>query len=182
MKLIYNESKNILVTAYTFTDEDIANALIEASRRGVGVELVVDIGQVWDSFNMWKLVRRLVNNNISAWIYDSKDGIMHNKFIVFQDNAYRNSSLVWTGSFNLTQLANNKNRENVVLFNEAPLIKTFKDEFNMLKAQSIKELPPISCVLCPKCKVRKLRVDAIPRRNKVISCINCCFSHPYINK
>ncbi len=176
VKLIHSELKGILVTSYTFTDEDIAQALIEASRRGVNVEVIVDGEQTCKFFNMWKIVRRIANNRISVWTYARARGIMHDKFIIFQDNVYRTfSSLLWTGSFNLTQKANKNNRENVVIANGAEVTNAFQNEFTTLKRQSDQEIPPLSFVSCPQCNEDRLKAI-----NGAIKCTNCGFTHPYI--
>ena len=40
--MINNAQRNILVQAYLFTDDTIANALIRAHKRGVNVEILLD--------------------------------------------------------------------------------------------------------------------------------------------
>ena len=65
LSLIALEKKGISVAIYTLTDKKIANALIQASRRGIRVECVVDRSYGTDRYSK---VDQLANAAIPVWV------------------------------------------------------------------------------------------------------------------
>lgn len=183
LSLIAHEKKTILLTMYTFTDEDIAQELIDAHKKGVEIEVIFDGEQTCALFDMYKIAIRLKNNGIGIWLFPNSRllsnhiGIMHNKFILFGNQ--NNGPLLWTGSFNFTKSANKRNAENVILLNSPTLIHAYQNQFEKLKAMSIKSLPSLSSISCPKCKDNNLRLN---QRFFNIRCDSCDFKHQYIQK
>lgn len=101
--------RQVLVQAYSFTHGGIAQALIEAHKRGVEVKLIADREQTE------KMDRGQVPRIAAAGIPVRLDGehqSAHNKVIVI--DAGTTAAMVITGSFNFTKAAQNKNAENVV--------------------------------------------------------------------
>jgi len=97
--------QTVLVQAYGFTSEPIADALIQAHNRGVSVEVIVDKSH--------KTARRtsalsLKEAGIPVWI-DTKHAIAHNKVMIIDE------SIVITGSFNFTRSAEERNAENLLI-------------------------------------------------------------------
>lgn len=97
--------QRVLVQAYVFTSTPIAKALIQAHERGVDVRVILDKSQVSERYTSATLFR---NAGIPVAI-DSKPAIAHNKVMVFDDSA------VFTGSFNFTRSAQERNAENGML-------------------------------------------------------------------
>lgn len=85
----------ILVQAYSFTSRPIAKALVEAKKRGVKVEVVLDKSQRREKFSSADFV---AHAGIATFI-DSAHAIAHNKVIIVD-----RQTLI-TGSFNFTWAA-----------------------------------------------------------------------------
>jgi len=137
--LIDSERKKIQFAIYTLTDKKIAQALLRAARRGVEIEGVVD--RSYGQMNASK-VYVLANARIPLWVYQTSEnereaGLMHNKFMIFEETGDHHKPLVWTGSYNFTQRASEKNQENVVVFDTPALVESFKDYFAQLKQASL---------------------------------------------
>ena len=135
INLIEQEKKQIQVAIFMLTDDHITNALIEANRRGVLVEVITDKGTMHDKFSK---IPRLKHEKIPVFAYcPAKESgilnnIMHNKFVVFHENLL-GTGLVWTGSFNFTKSAQERNQENVVILNYPSVIERFQKKFEDLK-------------------------------------------------
>ena len=131
LQLIDDAQQSIKVAVYTFTETQLANALVRAHKRGVAVDVVLDDY----SNNQWGKIHVLEKGGIPVHIYNPKatskekyTGIMHDKFAIF-DNA-----TVWTGSYNWTYSANFRNQENaLVIENETDVTMRFAQQFDILK-------------------------------------------------
>ena len=119
--LINQAKESIFVEIYTFTDKDIADALISARKRGINVRVLFDKNQASIKPS---LDEYLENSGISIK-YDT-GGIMHNKVMIID------GSIVGTGSFNYTLSANKRNNENIVIIRDKKTAKTYIEEFNRL--------------------------------------------------
>lgn len=136
--LIEAEKKHIAVAIYTFTEKDIAQALVAAHNRGVLIEVIADRSYGTDKYSKVPL---LANNHIPVWVYQSdvderKASLMHNKFCIFYDTVHH-KTLVWTGSYNFTQRATIRNQENVIVLDDARIVQSFKQQFKKLKERSL---------------------------------------------
>jgi len=137
--LIESEKKSIRMTAYSFTDMEVAQAIMDAHDRGVAIEIIADPGCMQDKFGKVPLIK---DHEIVVFVYNpdhnknSKksfhSSIMHNKFILFGRNV-ANKSIVWTGSFNWTKSAHRMNQENVVILDDKNLIEKYSKQFELLK-------------------------------------------------
>jgi phosphatidylserine/phosphatidylglycerophosphate/cardiolipin synthase-like enzyme len=96
---------SVLVQAYSFTSTPIAKALLEAHKRGVKVEVVLDKSQRTEKYSEADF---LVNVGIPTKI-DAQHAIAHNKVMVID------GATVITGSFNFTKAAENNNAENLLV-------------------------------------------------------------------
>jgi len=105
VKVIQSARTSIRVLAYSFTSAPIANALVEAHKRGVDVRVVVDKSQKSARYTSANFI---ANAGIPVRI-DFKHAIAHNKVIVVDGHT------VEQGSFNYTRAAENSNAENVLV-------------------------------------------------------------------
>ena len=127
-----------------FTDKEIANALINAHKRGVRIDLADSAG-LRDRQNKIGL---LSDNNILVYVYNGQNGksgnssIMHHKFMLFSKNK-ENRSLLWTGSFNFTRIACECNQENVIILEDSRAIQKYSEQFEKLKERSYKYLSQV---------------------------------------
>lgn len=127
VKEISNAHKSIFVQAYSFTSAPIAQALVDAKKRGVDVEVILDKSQ--SRTNRYTSATFLVNNHIQTWI-DYKPAIAHNKVMIIDKEE------VITGSFNFTKAAQYKNTENVLIVNNASLANQYLDNWKNRQLQS----------------------------------------------
>ena len=115
-----NEAKSeILVQAYSFTSSPIAKALVDANKRGVKVEAILDKSQRKESYTEATF---LSNMKVPTYI-DSKHAIAHNKVMVID------KTTVITGSFNFTKAAEQKNAENLLIIKSKDLAKVYLDNW-----------------------------------------------------
>lgn len=139
IKRIDAAKNEIKAAVYMLTDSRIVKALINANNRGVSVQVITD---KISSVGEFGKVSMLAENGVPVWIFEAPntgpknkkfynaDSIMHNKFAVI-DN------FLWTGSFNWTRSANNKNQENVILTNDTGIVESYKNHFEVLKTRCI---------------------------------------------
>lgn len=104
-------TNSILVQAYSFTSAPIAQALVDAHRRGVGVKVILDRSQRTEKYSEADFLK---NQGIPPLI-DAEHAIAHNKVMVIDHY------LVLTGSFNFTKAAEESNAENLLLINDPVL-------------------------------------------------------------
>jgi len=92
--------RQILVQTYSFTHKDIAEALVEAKRRGVEVAVIADRYQA--ETLKTSLVAWLAVQGVPVWI-DADHAAAHNKVMVL--DAVTPQATLITGSFNFTHAA-----------------------------------------------------------------------------
>jgi len=102
--------QSILVQAYSFTSSPIAKALVEAHKRHVDVQVILDKSQRTERYSGATF---LSNEGIPVFI-DAAHKIAHNKLMVIDGN------IVITGSFNFTKSAEEGNAENLLVISNAP--------------------------------------------------------------
>jgi phosphatidylserine/phosphatidylglycerophosphate/cardiolipin synthase-like enzyme len=112
LSTITGAEKSILVAAYSFTSRPVAEALVEAHKRGVDVRVVADAKS---NGTKYTAVTYLANQGVPVRT-NSSYAIMHNKFLVID------SRHVQTGSYNYTAAAAGRNAENVLVARDAPEI------------------------------------------------------------
>jgi phosphatidylserine/phosphatidylglycerophosphate/cardiolipin synthase-like enzyme len=115
VKALDAAKKTVFVQAYSFTSAPIAKALVEAHKRGVKVEVILDKSQKTEKYSEADF---LVNEGISTKI-DAKHAIAHNKVMVIDGET------VLTGSFNFTKAAEENNAENLLVVKSATLADAY---------------------------------------------------------
>jgi phosphatidylserine/phosphatidylglycerophosphate/cardiolipin synthase-like enzyme len=124
-----NKAKNeILVQAYSFTSQPIAKALVDAHKRGVRTEIILDKSQRGEKYSAADFTAHM---GVPTYI-DSAHAIAHNKIMVIDQET------VITGSFNFTKAAEERNAENVLIIRSKELAKEYVDNWNKHKAHSEK--------------------------------------------
>jgi phosphatidylserine/phosphatidylglycerophosphate/cardiolipin synthase-like enzyme len=135
LALIAAERESILMAAYMITDKKIVQALIDAHKRGVHIEVITD--QTCLRCEQGKIAW-LQEQGVPVYVYigetagPKSSNLMHNKFIVFGNNI-ENKRLVWTGSFNFTESAQKYNQENAVLLRDTYSAQKFGNQFDVIK-------------------------------------------------
>jgi len=128
VKLVQGARKTIHFMAYTFTSEDLENAMIARSKAGVRVEGIIENrnayqGSLMDLYNARVEVRT-----------DGNKYNMHHKVIIIDGET------VITGSFNFTKAANTINDENILIFHHPEIAALFEQEYQRIFNQSEKPL------------------------------------------
>jgi len=127
VKELNNAKTEILVQAYSFTSKPIAKALLDAKKRGVKIEVILDRSQRSKNYSAADFV---AHAGIPTYI-DSAHAIAHNKIMIIDK-----STLV-TGSFNFTSAAEEKNAENLlILKGNKALVDRYIGNFNEHKGHS----------------------------------------------
>jgi phosphatidylserine/phosphatidylglycerophosphate/cardiolipin synthase-like enzyme len=105
----------ILVQAYSFTSAPIAKALVNAYKKGINVQVILDKSQRSEKYTSATF---LTNAGIPTYI-DDRHAIAHNKIMVIDKET------VITGSFNFTKAAEEKNAENLLIITSKELAKVY---------------------------------------------------------
>jgi len=126
VKEISKANSEILVQAYSFTSKEIAKALVDAHKRGVHTEMILDKSN-WSK--KYSAADFTFNMGIPTFI-DSAHAIAHNKVMVIDKET------VITGSFNFTKAAEEKNAENIIILKNKDLAKAYMDNWNKHKGHS----------------------------------------------
>ena len=111
VRWIDDARQEVLVQAYGFTHNAIAQALLRAHQRGVRVAVLLD--EKSSSTNRY--VIDLLQSNQVALRFDGEHAIAHNKVMVIDQR------IVVTGSFNFTNSADTRNAENLLIL-ESPAL------------------------------------------------------------
>ncbi|HON57657.1 MAG TPA: helix-hairpin-helix domain-containing protein, partial [bacterium] len=109
---------------FTFTEVDIANALIAAKNRGVVVRGIFEDAQI----NITGCQYTPLKNAGIKVIKDKNSYCMHHKYIIIDGR------IVITGSFNWTASANVKNDENIVILKDKPTAIQYYEDFKKILA------------------------------------------------
>lgn len=126
VKALQEAKESVFVQAYSFTSAPIAKALVDAHKRGVAIEVVLDKSQRTEKYSGATF---LANADISVWI-DAAHAIAHNKVMVID--------LRWviTGSFNFTKSAEERNAENLLVLDSPELARIYLANIEAHKAHS----------------------------------------------
>lgn len=121
---IKEAKQSIYIQAYGFTSKKIIDALIEAKKKGVEIEIILDRS----NFHKKKqnVIKLLESNQIKIY-QDKVAGIAHNKVMII-DN-----TIVITGSFNFTENADKRNAENVIVLHDSNIAKQYYDNWKRRK-------------------------------------------------
>jgi phosphatidylserine/phosphatidylglycerophosphate/cardiolipin synthase-like enzyme len=118
--------ESVLVQAYSFTSQPIAEALVKAHRRGVNVQVILDKSQRKEKHS----VARLLNGAGIPIFFDDKYAIAHNKVMVIDGR------VVITGSFNFTKAAEESNAENLVVIEDEEIASIYAQNWQNHLARS----------------------------------------------
>ena len=111
VKELNKARSEILVQAYSFTSAPIAKALLDAKRRAINVQVILDKSQKTQRYSSYTFFN---NQSIPVFI-DSTHAISHNKIIIID------RQVVITGSYNFTKAAEEKNAENILVIRSKEL-------------------------------------------------------------
>jgi phosphatidylserine/phosphatidylglycerophosphate/cardiolipin synthase-like enzyme len=125
---------SIHLLMYSFTDGIIAQQIVEAKKRGVEVQIVLDNLQEKGKHSEGDfLVAQGLNVTLSRGM--TRGGVMHNKLAIFDGH------IVMSGSYNWTDNARENNYENLVIFEDPEATEEAEREFQRVsgKAQALSD-------------------------------------------
>ena len=128
VKNLNKATNTVLVQAYSFTSAPIAKALVDAQKRGVKVQVILDKSQRKEHYTEADF---LLHAGVPTYI-DAKHAIAHNKIMVID------SHRILTGSFNFTKAAEKNNAENLLVIEYPALAKKYLDNWQRHLAHSDK--------------------------------------------
>jgi phosphatidylserine/phosphatidylglycerophosphate/cardiolipin synthase-like enzyme len=105
----------MLIQAYSFTSKPIAEALVNAHKRGVKIEVILDKSQRTEKYSECDFI---CHAGIPTLI-DAQHEIAHNKIIIIDNET------VITGSFNFTRAAEDHNAENLLVIKSKALAEQY---------------------------------------------------------
>ena len=115
---IGSAKETLHIAIYSFTLDEIGDAVINAYERGVEVKVVFEEGQI----SQYSEYEKLKSSGIPVK-KDSNPSYMHNKFAVIDNE------IVVTGSFNWSKNADERNDENLIIIKNKELAQKYEAEF-----------------------------------------------------
>lgn len=124
--LLSGAEESIYFMAYSFTSNDIANAMVDRATEGVELKGVFDEARVQDNQGgEYDYLKKHIDVRL-----DGNDGLMHHKVIIID------RSVVITGSYNFTASAENNNDENCIVIYDRNVAEMFLQEFYKVYEQA----------------------------------------------
>lgn len=114
--------RSVDVCVYTISDDRLAEEILACHKRGIAVRVISDNDKKFDDGSD---VLRLRELGVPVRVDDSPFH-MHHKFALFDGRVLAN------GSFNWTRSATTSNEENLVVTDDANLVRSFSGHFEML--------------------------------------------------
>ena len=108
-------------TVYSFTDDDLEMALIEAENSGLDVAGVMDKAQALS--NTGGEYQNLLESVIDVRL-DGNPRSMHHKVLIID------GQIVVTGSYNFSKSAKTRNDENTLILHSPEIAELYLDEFD----------------------------------------------------
>ena len=124
---IKKAKREILVQAYSFTSKDISQALVDAKKRRVKVDIILDGSNEREQYTE---LHFFLEHGLEPQI-DAHHPIAHNKIMIIDGKT------IITGSFNFTNQAEKENAENLLIIKgHSELVGIYKDRFHHHKEHS----------------------------------------------
>lgn len=134
VQMILQETRGIKIAIFYLSEPQIINALIDAKRRNVDIQIIIDKGCITNL--TLKKFHTIATSDIQLFVYKPisiyKKALMHNKYCIFESR-----SIVWTGSFNFTYSAQRYNKENVIILENYKITEKYRNNFAKLKQSTI---------------------------------------------
>ncbi len=120
IELVQDAQDEILFMAFSFTDDDLAQAILDRASEGVVVAGVFDKSQALS--NTGGEYTHLLENGIDVRLDGNQHG-MHHKVIIIDKR------IVVTGSYNFSNNARTRNDENTLVIHDPEIAEFYREEF-----------------------------------------------------
>lgn len=127
IRWIQRATDSIHVLMYSFTPNEVADAVISAKNRGVDVKIVMERDNINAAGGEYS---RLKSAGVDIRV-DSNPNLMHDKIAIIDGH------FILTGSFNWTASAETHNNENLVVLDNSTWASAFEAQFQQVYAQAI---------------------------------------------
>jgi len=128
LRVIESAQNNLAFLAYSFTSDELADALIKLSKQGVHVEGVMESSQA--ESNRGSDYARFLAAGLDVRL-DANPKQMHEKVMIID------GQIVALGSFNFTFSAETRNDENLLIIHNPQIAALYQAEFERLFNQAI---------------------------------------------
>jgi len=118
---IHNAQTSVDLCLYEFNRPNIVEAVVEAHKRGVQIRFAGDGDELHDEGYV-----ELENNGVTLKYRKPYDRIMHNKFIVIDNE------IVFTGSMNMSENGVNLNNNHVLRIEDSDVAALYTAEFEQM--------------------------------------------------
>lgn len=156
INIVNNAQHNVYFDYFSFTDDNLRTALINAKNRGVNVEGIFDISQ-YGSNGPYGEFAYLAHADIPVSIADVPyGGKMHSKVLI-ADKGYT-SAVVATGSFNASENANDSNSENLMIIRDKATADKYYNEFLRIRGSYGRGTASIDKASVPAASTQTIKV------------------------
>ena len=118
--------QSIRFMAYSFCDDELGSVIRERAAAGVLVEGVFESRNAESDYSEYPAMR---DANLHVWL-DGNPALLHHKVIIVD------SQTVITGSFNLSESADQENDENLLIIHDPDVATLYLDEFDRVIAEA----------------------------------------------
>lgn len=133
LRVLSQAHQSVHVQAYLFTSRTLAQALIEARRRGLQVEVLADREMLLKGER--SQIPRLAEAGIPVWL-EHRYAVAHNKVMLV--DALGATPVVLTGSYNFTWSAQARNAENLLILRDHPaLTRAYYDNWQRHRGDAV---------------------------------------------
>lgn len=122
VQLVNNAKTSIYFLTYSFTLDELSDAMLAAQARGVEIYGVMDKAQAANAGGEFS---RFLENGIDEH-RDGEVGSMHNKVMIID------GEIVVTGSYNFSANAEERNDENLLVIQDATIASEYLEEFQRI--------------------------------------------------
>lgn len=119
VEIINSAKKYIYIPAFLITHKDIADALVNAKKRGVDIKIILD----GNSSGTRNTKHQYLRENGILLKFENYAGKLHSKTMIIDD------SYLIMGSMNFSNSGENKNDENLLIIKNPELVKNYRDFF-----------------------------------------------------
>ena len=129
--------QSIRFMTFSFTRDDVGEALLALSQRGVDVEGIFEVRASRTDFSE---LPRLFCAGVPVF-QDGNPFTFHHKVFIIDDHT------VLTGSFNISDSATERNDENLIIIRDRDLAAQYLAEYDRMRSRA--EVPPRAEIECP---------------------------------